>query len=64
MKWTGRAGNVTYTFVVPHDAAADATMPELKVDVGGIQLARVSFLITVGHAEAIVQDVTVKPSTS
>jgi HEAT repeat protein len=59
VQWTGMSGNATYAFEVPADAAQGGHAGQVQVHVGGIQLARVSFLITVGRGEAAVQDVTV-----
>jgi HEAT repeat protein len=57
--WGGAAGNATYAFVVPADATHGEHAGHLHVHVGGIQLARVTFLITVGDTDADAQDVTV-----
>ncbi len=59
VKWTGAAGNATYSFIVPADAAHSDHAGQLQIHVGGIQLARVAFLITVGSDRAVVHDVTV-----
>ena len=56
--WAGALGNAPFTFTVPDGAGAGDHVGHVRLSVDGLQIARVSFVVTVGPQNVAARDVT------
>ena len=56
--WAGTIGNATFSFTVPAQAEPGDHLGYIQICVAGVEIARLSFLITVAETEGTVHDVS------
>src|SRR5262249_35737413 len=56
--WAGTIGNATFSFTVPAQAEQGDHLGYVQICVAGVEIARLSFLITVAETEGTVHDVS------